>query len=302
MPMSKQSTNHILMVEPASFYANPETMETNAYQTQEIEPRKVVFQKALQEFRGLRDALVAKGVMVTTTKGFEDCPDMVFPNCLSTHRDDEGGKLFIYPMHNKNRQAERDPALIKILKCSYDEVMDWTHFEAEGRALESTASMVMDRINKVVYAGLSARTDRGVVQEWCTAQNYDCEIFETQSHVGKPVYHTDCVMWIGSTLAGVCGEAIVHKDRGRVLERLQSTHDINHLDMDQLAAMCGNGLEVVGEDDAKFLTMSSGAYAALTEEQKEMILQHFDNIIHAPLDTLEKYGGGSARCMMMELF
>jgi hypothetical protein len=300
--MPKQSSNHILMVEPASFYANPETMETNVYQVEETEPRDVVFQKALGEFRAFRDALVEKGVMVTTVRGYEDCPDMVFPNCLSTHRDDEAGKLFIYPMLNENRQAERDDDLIEVLQRSYGVTEDWTRYEAEGRAIESTASIVMDRVNKVGYSGLSARSDRDLVQKWCDLQGYELVGFETQSHAAKPVYHTDCVMWIGTTLAGVCSESIVEADRARVMAAIKKTHKVVEFDTEQLKAMCGNALEVVGEGGLRFLAMSSGAYDALREDQEKVILQHFDSIIHSPLDTLEKYGGGSARCMLMELF
>ena len=300
--MPKQSSNHILMVEPASFYANPETMETNVYQVEETEPREVVFEKALAQFRGFRDALVEKGVMVTTVRGYEDCPDMVFPNCLSTHRDDEAGKLFIYPMLNENRQAERDPDLIEVLEKSYGVTVDWTQYEANGRALESTASIVMDRVNKIGYSGLSARSDRELAEQWCAMQGYELVGFETQSHAGKPVYHTDCVMWIGTTLAGVCSDSIVEADRSRVMARVKKTHKVVEFDADQLKAMCGNALEVVGEGGLKYLAMSSGAKEALRDDQAEIIHQHFDSIIHAPLDVLEKYGGGSARCMLMELF
>lgn len=300
--MSKQSSNHLLMVEPASFYANPETMETNVYQVEETESREDVFAKALAEFRGFRDALVERGVMVTTVRGYEDCPDMVFPNCLSTHRDDEVGKLFIYPMLNENRQAERDDDLIAVLQKSYGVTEDWTRYEAEGRAIESTASVVMDRVNKVGYSGLSARSDRALVEQWCAVQGYELVGFETQSHAGKPVYHTDCVMWIGSTLAGVCSSSIVEADRARVMAAIKKTHKVVEFDAEQLRKMCGNALEVVGEGGLKMLAMSSAAYGALRAEQEAVILRHFDSIVHAPLDTLEKYGGGSARCMLMELF
>ena len=300
--MSEQSSNHILMIEPAAFYANPETMETNAYQVENEEPNEVVFQKALEEFRGFRNALIESGVVVTTLRGFDDCPDMVFPNCLSTHRDDEKGKLFIYPMLNENRQAERDEHLIALLEKSYGVTEDWTHYEDEGRALESTASIVMDRVNKVGYSGLSARSDRELAQKWCDLQGYELVGFETQSHAGKPVYHTDCVMWIGSTLAGVCSQSIIDADRGRVMSQIKKTHKVVEFDGEQLRSMCGNALEVIGEGGLKMLAMSSGAYSALKPDQEKLILQHFDRIVHAPLDTLEKYGGGSARCMLMELF
>ncbi|MGB0720602.1 MAG: arginine deiminase-related protein [Bdellovibrionales bacterium] len=300
--MTDQSTNHLLMVEPAAFYANPETMETNVYQAAQDAPADVVFQKALAEFRAFRDALVEAGVIVTTTRGFAECPDMVFPNCLSTHRDSAANALYIYPMLNANRQAERDPALIAELSKRYEEVRDWTRYEADGRALESTASIVMDRVNKVGYAGLSARSDEGLIRAWCEETGYDAVIFETQSHAGKPVYHTDCVMWIGTSLAGVCSDAIMAADRARVLDAISKTHAVVEFDNDQLRAFCGNALEVIGKDGQRLLAMSDAAYGALRDDQKALILKHFTKIVHSDLTTLETYGGGSARCMLMELF
>ena len=302
--MSAQSTNHLLMIEPASFYANPETMETNVYQVEESESREEIFAKALKEFHDFRGELEGIGVQVTVSKGFEECPDMVFPNCLSTHREgkDDGGTLFIYPMLNANRQAERDPALITRLSEAYETVEDWSGLEDEGQALESTASIVMDRENKIGYAALSARTDKNLVRLWCADMGYSPEIFETQSHAGKPVYHTDCVMWIGTSLAGVCSDAIIEKDRARVVNRLRMSREVVEFNQAQLQAFCGNALEVLGTGGQRYLAMSSRAYEALEPEQEALILNHFAGIVHSPLPTLEKYGGGSARCMLMELF
>ncbi len=287
------------MIEPASFYANPETMETNVYQVADDAPKEAIFARALEEFRNFHSALLEEGVMITTVKGYKDCPDMVFPNCISTHR---AGRMFIYPMLNKNRQEERSPEMIHMLSKAYRDVQDWTHFEADGRALESTASIVSDRANKIGYSALSSRTDCELVEKWCDFVDYEAVTFDTHSHAGKPVYHTDCVMWIGSTLAGICAEAIDEKDRTRVLERLKSTHEVVEFTMDQLSSFCGNALEVRGAGNRPMLAMSEKAYKALSSEQKKLILEHFKKIIHVPLDTLEKYGGGSARCMLMELF
>jgi len=205
-------------------------------------------------------------------------------------------------MLNKNRQQGRDPALIEIWKNHYLNVEDWTGMEADGGALESTASIVMDRVNKVGYVALSARTDKNLARLWCANMGYEIEVFETRSHTGIPVYHTDCVMWIGTSLAGVCSEAIVESDRARVLEKIRSTHEVVEFSNAQLQAFCGNALEVVGAEGKRYLAMSSAAYEALEDEQEALIEQHFDGIIHEPLPTLEKYGGGSARCMLMELF
>ena len=297
-----QSSNHILMIEPSVFYANPETMDTNAYQVAEHESRDVVYQRALQEFRAFRDILTEHGVFITQMRGYKECPDMVFPNCMSTHRKDGKGILYLYPMLNENRRAEHSDDLIAMLGQSYDEVRDWRHYADEGLHLESTASICRDRVNNVGYVALSPRTSKELAGKWLDEMGYRAVFFETESHAGIPVYHTDCVMWIGSTLAGICSPCITDAYRETVLENLRNTHAVVEFTMEQLRAFCGNALEVRGFDDKKYLAISSGAYRALRLDQLEIIEAHFDGVLQSDLATLEAYGGGSARCMLMELF
>ncbi len=295
-----QSTSHVLMIEPAEFYANPETMSTNVYQVDpHEESADVIYTKALAEFRGFRDNLVEHGVMVTTSRGKVGCPDMVFPNWASTH---VGGQMMLYPMLNENRRAERDPAMVAALSKAYPHVIDWTHFEEQGQFLEARGSIVSDRVNKRAYATLSERTSREMAERWAQEMGYCIEIFETFSHTGKPVYHTDLVIWIGSGVAGVCSEAIVDADRARIVDALRETHEVIEFDNAQLRSFCGNALEVVGRDGGRMLALSDAAYGALTDEQREVLGEHFAALIHSPLQTLEKYGGGSARCCLMELY
>lgn len=295
-----QSTNHIFMIEPAEFYANPQTMETNVYQLNDNMPsHEETFANALKEFRGYRDLLVSHGVTVTTAQGIKGCPDMVFPNWLSTHT---GGRLFLYPMLNKNRQEERHPALIELFTRIYPDLQDWSHHEKNGTPLEATGSLCLDRVNSVVYAALSPRTTKDLAQKWADEMGYELVAFETKSHTGKPVYHTDLVMHIGTTMAGLCSEAILEKDRQRVLDKLSQTHVINELSMEQLKHFCGNALEVVNLNGERMLAMSSAAHNALTPSQIDLIHEHFKAILHAPLPTLELYGGGSARCLLCEMF
>ena len=298
--MPEQSTRHILMIEPAVFYANPETMETNVYQVDEKAVESgAIYQKALKEFKDYRDMLVENGVIVTTSYGKKECPDMVFPNWVSTH---EGRRLVIYPMYNDNRRAERVPEVIDFLKKAYPDVIDLSPYEREGLFLEARGSIVADRVNKVGYIALSKRTSREMAMKWAKMMNYKVEIFDTLSHSGQPVYHTDLVMYVGSTLAGICTPCIVEKDRARVLERIKKTHEVVEFTMEQLKFFCGNALEVRGKDNENMLAMSSAAYKALTKEQLAVMEKHFARILHSPLPTLEKYGGGSARCMLMELY
>lgn len=288
-----------MMMEPAEFYANPETMETNVYQVEEDLSKDEIFSLALGEFQAYRDMLVTNGVIVTTARGYKGCPDMIFPNWVSTHVD---GRMVLYPMLNDNRRAERDPAVIEFLKKAYPDVIDMTHYEQEGLFLEARGSVVADRVNKIGYSALSPRTDEKLAHMWGEKMGYQVHSFDTLSHTGKPVYHTDLVMYIGSTMAAVCASAIVEKDRVRIVEQLQKTHDVMELSMDQLTGFCGNALEVRGENNEKMLAMSSAAYTALTDEQKAFLGNHFTRLLHSPLPTLEKYGGGSARCMLLELY
>ena len=288
------------MIEPVEFYANPETMETNVYQVEgEGEDHDVIFQRALQEFKTFRDKLIENGVKVTTFNGRKGCPDMLFPNWVATF---PSGQMMLCPMLNENRRAERVPDIIAALQKLYPEVIDWTDYEEDGLYLESTGSLCLDHVNKTVYSALSSRTSRELVEKWAAMTGYDTEIFDTTSHTGKPVYHTDLVMNIGTTMAAICSPCIVPGDRARIVERLQSTHEVMALSIEQLQAFCGNALEVQGKDGQKMLVMSGAAHDALHEDQLEMVGRHFERIIHSPLPTIEKYGGGSARCLMMELF
>ncbi len=299
--MSQQSTRHLLMIDPVTFYTNPETMETNVYQVEaDNESIEEIFVKARTELRGFRDLLVENGVFVTTVSGAKGCPDAVFPNGISTHA---GGKCFLYPMLTPNRRAERKPGVTALMNRLYDNVEDWTHYEKGGLFLEATGSICSDRVNKVAYATLSPRTNPELLKKWADHMGYDLEMFETATHSGKPVYHTDLLLYIGSTMAGFCAEALIDDAaRARVLARLQSTHEVVEFTMDQLRSFCGNALEVRGEDDEKILVMSSAAYGALDDDQLAIMNKHFDQLLHSPLPTLEKYGGGSARCCLCELF
>lgn len=299
-PSFQAVCNHILMVEPVEFFANPETMDTNVYQHAQVTlSHEEIFRKALAEFRAFRDLLVENDVMVTTVTGTKGSPDSVFPNWASTHRD---GRMMLYPMMSENRRAERDVAVIEMLSKSYPLITDWSAFEDEGLYLEARGSIVSDRQNKRAYAGLSGRTSRELAEKWAEHMGYEIEIFDTLSHTGKPVYHTDLVIWIGSTLAGICSEAIVESDRDRIVNALKQTHEVIEFDNTQLQSFCGNALEVMNKKGERFLALSEAAYKALKPEQKALMEKQFDKLLYAPLDTLEAFGGGSARCCLMELY
>ena len=302
MPQTEpQSTNHILMVEPALFHANPQTRPTNSYQHDDDTDPRAIHEKALGEFRAYRDLLVEHGVCVTTLKGRAECPDDIFPNWLSTHRgpgDGERGRLILYPMLAPNRQTERRSDLIELLAPAYGETIDLSGWEKDGKALEATSTLVLDRVNRIAWSNGSTRSDGAVAADWAARTGYRLERFESE-HRGKPVYHADVMMWIGTSLAGLCSACLKSP---QVAASLREYREVIEFDNDQMARFCGNALEVVGAGGERMLVISKGATAALTDQQRSVIDRHYKTLITPDLATIEYYGGGSARCMLTELF
>lgn len=300
----RQSADHIWMTEPVRFHCNQQTMPTNSYQSEDPPDIAEVQRLALAEFHELRNRIVEAGVTVTTVLGAYDSPDDIFPNWASTHILPDGARgLVYYPMLNDNRRIERRPHLKELLERSYHVILDLSGEERRSLALESTSALWMDRVNKVAYSALSLRADREMGQKWCDFMGYRYVPFETRNHVGKPVYHTDVMMFIGTGFAAVCFECILPEYRDMVRSSIEATgRDIVEISMDQLLEFCGNALELSSRDGTKKLVMSGSAYHAYTDAQKEIFMRHVSEIIYADLPTIQKYGGGAARCMIMELF
>lgn len=299
-----QSANHIWMTEPVAFHANSQTMATNSYQSADPADIGAVQKAARAEFLNFRDTLVGAGIAVTTTLGTPDSPDDIFPNWASVHVLENGARVIVYyPMLNENRRIERRPFMKEILERGYKVHLDMSAAEKDNKALESTSALWMDRIHKVAYSALSARSDTELAQKWCAHMGYSYVPFHTRNHVGKPVYHTDVMMFIGTDFVGICLECILPDDRMRVRENLEKTgREIIEITNEQLLEFCGNALEVRARDGSKKLVMSGSAYRAYRNDQKAAFLRHVSEIIYADLPTIQKYGGGAARCMMMELF
>ncbi|MAZ00532.1 MAG: hypothetical protein CMH32_08375 [Micavibrio sp.] len=296
----KQSTDHIALIRPAVFFANPETMPSNPYQDQQKPvSEEEIYQQALKEFNGFHQMLLENGITVTVLHGHPDCPDHIFPNFLGTH---EKGQAILYPMATENRAKERTPEIMSFIHRHYEILHDLTVYEQEGKALEANASVCLDRVNKIGYAALSSRTHKELALEWGRMMGYEIVICETALESGLPVYHTDLVMFIGNDFACVCFDVMTSgtEEVRKHLER--SGKEIIEISLDQLNHMCGNALQVLGKDRQKYLIMSSHAYEHFTEEQLARFHAHVDHIIHAPIPTIERYGGGSARCLIQELF
>ncbi len=292
------------MIRPFRFGWNAETAVSNAFAEPSLAPADQLQAQARHEFEALRARLLQAGVDVTV---FDDpptphTPDALFPNnWFSTHDD---GTLVLYPMAAASRRAERRPALIAALRqLGFDRVIDLSHHELAGRFLEGTGSLVLDRRGRIAYAATSLRTHPQLVAEFARALGYRPLVFSTQLPQGQPVYHTNVVMSVGSTLAVVCLEAIADAEqRAQVRAALaDSGRAILPISLAQLAAFAGNLLQLHSRDGHALWVMSSRAHAALTPDQRADLARDA-TIVHTPLPTIESVGGGSARCMLAELF
>ena len=296
---SFQTTRHLFMVEPAGFFFNEQTAPSNPYQINDDEDRDIIVKRAIDEFRSFVNLLIENGVHVTVAKGIPECPDHIFPNWFSTH---EGRKMIVYPMLTDNRAAEKTPDMLATLSRHYDILYDWSRYEEEGRCLEGVSSLILDRVHRKAYGTLSARTDKLLAEKWCVDMGYEPFIFETASHTGDPVYHSDVMMHIGTKFVAICAESILPQYRGAVMDSLAKTHDVINLEMDQLKTFAGNALEVQGRGGRPMLLMSKSGYESLSSAQKDHYLKYIDHFITPDLPTIQHYGGGAARCMIQELF
>jgi hypothetical protein len=300
--MKNQSSQNLFMIEPEVFYSNNQTIDSNHYQFKNEDGSLDLDQitaSALIEFNNLKNEIEKHGIKVTFMKGISDCPDHIFPNWFITFED----KTFqLFSMRAENRRLEKTKEMIDFLASKYKLNGDLTEFEKKDMYLEATSSMVFDRVNRVVYAAISPRTNEELTKKWCHENNYELVLFDTLSHKGSSIYHTDVLMYVGQKVIGICFDVILPQYRELVRNKVSKYHDIFEINEDQITDFCGNSLEAKNDKDEYFLIMSSRAFNALTKNQKITLSKYYKNIIHSDLTTIEKYGGGSARCMLNELF
>jgi hypothetical protein len=305
-----QTTNSILMIRPVAFRLNEQTAVNNYYQKilDGLSPA-TVNAKAQQEFDAFVHKLkrVGVNVIVVDDTTNPDTPDSIFPNnWISFH---ENGDVVLYPMFAKNRREERREDILDILENNgfiISEIMDYTSAEEDGFYLEGTGSIVLDRENDKGYCALSPRSDEELFIEFCEDFEFFPVIFEAfQTVNGKrePIYHTNVMMCIGETFAVICADCIDDKkERKMVLDSLRNDEkEIILITEAQLNNFAGNMLELEGADDRRYLVMSSAAHKSLTKKQINQIEEHV-TILSVNIDTIEACGGGSARCMMAEIF
>jgi len=306
----KQITDTILMIRPVAFRMNEQTAVNNYYQKviDSLLPESVNA-KAQQEFDAFVEKLKAVGVNVVVVDDTTDTdtPDSVFPNnWVSFH---ENGDVALYPMFAENRRNERREEILDLLEDQgfvIDNIVDYTSAEEDDIFLEGTGSIVLDRANHKAYCALSPRADEELLIEYCEDFEYTPIIFEAYQTVDgerKLIYHTNVMMCIGDTFAIICADCIDDKkERKMVLENLKEDgKEIILLTEAQLNNFAGNMLQVEGADNKSYLVMSDSARQVLTKDQIAKIEKHTE-ILSSSLDTIEACGGGSARCMMAEIF
>jgi hypothetical protein len=297
-----QTTSNLLMIRPVNFSFNTETAVNNSFQAQQdIDAQE----KALLEFDSFIYKLQQHGVDVTVINDTPNpyTPDSIFPNnWISFHSN---GSLFLYPMFALNRRQERKMHVVEAIKDKFvvNSIHDLSDLENQHEFLEGTGSMVLDRDSKIAYACLSPRTTLKALARFSTESNFSIESFTAVDKQGKEIYHTNVMMCVADQFVVICLDSINNPaERERVRKSISNSQkEIIEISFDQMNQFAGNMLQVNNTEGKKFLVMSSQAFSSLTSTQRQSI-EKYNSIIHSSLDTIERNGGGSARCMMAEVF
>ena len=305
----EQTTNTILMIRPVNFRMNEQTAVNNYFQEDLNLKNTEINSKAQIEFDNFVQKLREAGVDVVVIQDDKllDTPDSIFPNnWVSFHSN---GDVVVYPMFAENRRKERrEEVFIKLEEEGFciKNIIDYTSAEHEGVFLEGTGSLILDRVNKKAYCALSPRADEDLLIEFCEDFEYMPVIFTAYQTVEKerlPIYHSNVMMCVGNDFAVICLDSIDDKkERKNVVDHLKNDgKEIITITEDQMANFAGNMLELKNKNDERLIAMSQSAYDSLNMEQINK-LEKYCKIITSSLDTIETCGGGSARCMMAEVF
>ena len=305
--MKKNITNKILMVRPASFAFNEQTAVNNHYQKKDNKPVQEIQNEAMIEFDKMVEKLKKMGIDVRVMQDTKEphTPDSIFPNnWFSTHYSNT---IVLYPMFAENRRLERTDNLYDYFDKADDlNVVDYSNLEKENIFLEGTGALVLDRKNKKAYCSLSQRANEKLLDIFCEDADYKKIAFHSYQTVDgkrKPIYHTNVMMAMGENYAILCADSIDNlEERENVIRELESDgKEIVYISEFQVDHFLGNAIELINNENVKICVMSATAYSVLTDEQKN-IIEKYDVIVPVDVHTIEKYGGGSARCMIAELF
>ncbi len=300
----RQSADAVVMIRPKSFRLNEETLASNFFQSKELlVGQDEVNVYAEEEFNDCVELLRESGIKVFDYDGTDDSPDEIYPNnWFSTHED---GRVFIYPMCARNRRKERRFDIFSSLaEAGYEVngVTDLSYWEQEGSFLESTGSMIFDRVCKKIYACDSVRTSKKILDEFAEMIGYEVVFFEAVDGDGRQIYHTNIMMSMGCGFAIICGESIVNsEEKKRVFNSLRdSGREIVDLSLDQVYNYAGNVLQLRNDKGESLLVVSERGERAFTDRQKGVI-ESYARILPLPINFIETCGGGGVRCMMAEV-
>ncbi len=298
-----QTTDKVFMVKPVRFGFNPQTAANNAFQREGFEEKAQ--ENASREFSAYVSLLRANKIDVVVAEDTEVpyTPDSIFPNnWFSTHED---GTLVLYPMFALNRRNERKSEFLDVIRRNFEvrRLVDLTWWETENLFLEGTGSMILDRENKIAYAGRSPRTNDKVLADFCKQMGYTAVVFDAYDQGGELIYHTNVMMSVGTKFSVICLSAITDlQQRKQVVESLQVTgKTIIDISFEQMSSFAGNMLELKNRDGKPILVMSSSARKSLTAEQTKQLSGYY-KLLSPGLEYIENNGGGSARCMLAEIY
>jgi len=298
-----QTTSHLLMIRPVRFGFNAQTAVNNAFQIADANQQEVE-KKAIAEFDDFVEKLRNAHVDVTVVEDTPEphTPDSLFPNnWISFHSN---GTIVLYPMFAENRRLERKPTVLAAIKNKFliQQTEDMSVYENRQLYLEGTGSMVLDRDNRFAYACLSPRTDRQVLEDFCTRMNYTPVVFNSMDEKNQPIYHTNVMMCVADRYVVICLDSIPdEREKNNVIEKINASgKSIISISLSQMNHFAGNMLQIENNSGEKILVMSSQAYESLSPAQVAE-LSGYNRIIHSSLQTIESNGGGSARCMMAEI-
>lgn len=295
-----------MMVRPSHFGYNAQTAENNAFQTKETDlSSDDIKQRAKDEFDAFVNKLRSNDIEIIVIEENDDIvrPDSVFPNNWITFH--HNGTMITYPMYAPSRRIERREDVINMMKDRFDvkRMVRFEDYENSNQFLEGTGSMILDRINRIVYACLSPRTDAKLLDEFCHWAEYKKEEFHAVDEDGIDIYHTNVMMAMGDTFVVICMDTIRDKSERKRLEKIfkKTNKEIIDISLSQMGSFAGNMLQVQNNEGKTFLVMSQQAFESLNESQIQQIKKH-THILYSDISTIEKFGGGSARCMMAEVF
>jgi len=307
MKMGRQTTDTLLLIKPSTFGYNELSSQNNYFQNRSSLGDKDLINKAISEFNVFRDLLIKKGInVISVDYGSEEyLPDAVFPNnWFATFED---GTIIYFPLQSENRRRERKPEVLKKNLSDYiiKREIDLTNYEKEGFYLESTGSVVIDRTNNMAYACSSPRTSRALFDIFCSTVNIPVTsriFFEAKDKNGRDIYHTNVVLSIGEGFCVICSNILSGRYRNRLISRFNELDmEIIEIDFDQMNNFCANVLHISDSGGKYFILMSERAFRAFMKEQISK-LEKFGEIIYSDISTIEEVGGGSARCMVAEIF